>query len=122
MTPCIPRRYRTDAWWPVDTAEFHEDQTRTHGYEATTGYGPVCSKSKLSDPGMSEPAPACPYCREPLKRAFTIAPSEGQPEMLVLYCTACKHVETLATTSLRPTLNQPRACPDEEPLALDAVK
>jgi hypothetical protein len=57
---------------------------------------------------MSEPVFPCPYC-EPLKRAFTIAPSDGQPEMLVLYCAACKHVETLATTSLRATLNQPRA-------------
>ena len=38
--------------------------------------------------------PACPHCDEPVKRAFTIAPSEGLPEMLVLYCTLCKHVET----------------------------
>jgi len=35
---------------------------------------------------MSEAVSPCPYCHEPLKRAFTIAPSDGQPEMLVLYC------------------------------------
>lgn len=58
---------------------------------------------------MSEPASPCPYCREPMKRAFTIAPSDGQPEMLVLYCAPCKHVKTIAPTSPRPTLNQLRA-------------
>jgi hypothetical protein len=75
----------------------------------------VCPKSKLSREqspiltGMSEPASLCPYCHAPLKRAFTIAPSDAEPEMLVVYCAPCKHVETLASTSLRPTLKQPRA-------------
>jgi len=45
-----------------------------------------------------------------MMRAFTLARSDGQPEMLVLYCAPCKHLETIATTSPRPTLNQPRAC------------
>lgn len=48
------------------------------------------------------PEPACPHCHEPMKRAFTIAPSEGLPEMLVLYCAPCKHVETIAATSPAP--------------------
>jgi hypothetical protein len=49
---------------------------------------------------MSDPASPCPCCDEQLKRAFTIAPSEGQPEMLVLYCAACKHVETLTSNDI----------------------
>ena len=59
---------------------------------------------------LSVPVFLCPYCHDPMKRAFTIAPSEGQPEMLVLYCAPRKHVETIATTSPRPILNQPRTC------------
>jgi hypothetical protein len=72
---------------------------------------PICFKSKLSR--EAEPiwrVCPCPYCHKPMKRAFTIAPSDGQAEIFVLYCASCKHVETIATTSLRPTLNQPRAC------------
>ena len=71
---------------------------------------------------MSEPASPCPYCHEPLKRAFTIGPSDGQPEMLVLYCALCKHVETIATTSLRPMLIGLARAVNEGALALGAVK
>jgi hypothetical protein len=51
-------------------------------------------------------------CHEPMTPVFTIAPFEGLPEMLVLYCAPCKHVETVAATSPRPTLDEkPRMHP-----------
>jgi uncharacterized protein (UPF0212 family) len=71
---------------------------------------PVAIVARLNWRASDGGSAPCPYCHERMKPVFTIAPSEGLPEMLVLYCAPCKHVETIATTSLRPTLNQPRAC------------
>jgi hypothetical protein len=70
----------------------------------------ICFPRAARQRCLAQELTPCLYCHEPLKRAFTIAPSDGQPEMLVLYCAPCKHVETIATTLLRPTLNRPRAC------------
>ena len=71
----------------------------------------VCSKSKLTTSRAyfgryEQTCPPCPYCHEPMTPVFTIAPFEGLPEMLVLYCAPCKHVETVAATSPRPTLDE----------------
>ncbi len=77
----------------------------------------VCSKSKLTTSRAyfgryEQTCPPCPYCHEPMTPVFTIAPFEGLPEMLVLYCAPCKHVETVAATSPRPTLDEkPRMRP-----------
>ena len=76
----------------------------------------VCSKSKLTTSRAyfgryEQTCPPCPYCHEPMTPVFTIAPFEGLPEMLVLYCAPCKHVEPVAATSTAPNARREAGTP-----------